>query len=256
MERIETRISFITQLENGIIRLEIKPNIELEPEDLDENFEVYKNILGEKEKGLFLIVFDKKGMSNKESRERYANKKRAKIKRAEALVVKTLAHKMESNFYKNFYRPTHPVEIFEEEEEAIKWLLQQKNVETNSYETSISYINKIAEDFIRIEVKDKAYIDSKGLLENLEVYKKLCPPSGAYFLTVFKVNNTADQDVKPLFESMERTNIKKGEAFVVAGTGNLIELDFYTSKTKKLYPTKTFTFEKDAVDWINSLRKV
>ena len=254
MKTLETRISFITQLENGIIRVEIKPNIELEPEDLDENFEAYVSVLGENKKGLFLIDFDKTGSASKESRERYANKKRANIKLAEALVVKSLAQKLESNFYKNFYRPTHPVEVFMDNKKAEEWLLKHKGFEASSYETSISYINKITDDFIRIEVKDKAFIDAKGLMENLEVYKKIIPPSGAYFLTIFKVNNTADKDVKTLFESMERTNLKKGEAFVVAGVGNLIELDFYTSNTKKLYPTETFTYEKDAVDWIRSLR--
>jgi len=120
--KVETRISFIEQLDNTIIRVEIKPNILLEPEDLDENYTAYTQQLHIKQ-GLFLLVFNPGGEANLEARIKHANKERSKIKEAEAIVIKTLAHRLGANFYKKKFKPTHPVEIFTEEKEAVDWLL-------------------------------------------------------------------------------------------------------------------------------------
>lgn len=120
--KIETRISFIEKLNNNIIRVEIKPDILLEPMDLDENYEAYTQQLNI-ENGLFLLVFKPGAEANLEARIKYANPKRSKIKKAEALVINTLAHRLGANFYKKKFKPTHPVEIFTEEKEAVDWLL-------------------------------------------------------------------------------------------------------------------------------------
>ncbi|MEQ8909938.1 MAG: hypothetical protein RIC95_12140 [Vicingaceae bacterium] len=121
----ESRISYIELLPNNLVRVEVKKDIELEPEDLDENFKIYKSLLGD-QKGLFLIVFHEGGQSNAETRAKFANNERAAIKQAEALVINNLAHRIESNFYKNVTRPDHPVEVFTEEQSAKEWLLDIK----------------------------------------------------------------------------------------------------------------------------------
>jgi len=120
--KTETRISTIELLENSIIRVEIKPDIQLESADLVENFTVYKELL-KNEKGLFLIVFKPGGETNVEAREKFANRKRAKIKLAEAMVIETLPHRIESNFYKRRFKPDHPVMVFTDEKKATDWLL-------------------------------------------------------------------------------------------------------------------------------------
>ncbi|MEQ8625904.1 MAG: hypothetical protein RJQ00_01170 [Vicingaceae bacterium] len=120
--KVETRISFIEKLNNGIIRVEIKPDIQLEPEDLDENFITYTQKLKIKH-GLFLLVFKPGGESNMEARLKYASAERFKIKKAEAIVIETLAHRLGANFYKKMFKPTHPVKVFIKEQEAIDWLL-------------------------------------------------------------------------------------------------------------------------------------
>ena len=120
--KVETRISFIEKLNNGIIRVEIKPDILLEPKDLEENYIAYTQQLDVKN-GLFQLVFNPGGEANVEARIKYANKDRSKIKKAEAIVIETLAHRLGANFYKKKFKPTHPVEIFTEEQEALDWLL-------------------------------------------------------------------------------------------------------------------------------------
>ena len=121
---IETRISYIKKLPNGIIRVETKEDVELHPDDLDENFRVYKKLFDTTAaKALFLIVCGEGGVSNIESRLKFADPERGKIKKAEAFVVVSLPHRIESNFYKRFNKPNHPVEIFSTEAAAVKWLL-------------------------------------------------------------------------------------------------------------------------------------
>lgn len=125
MMKIDTRISTIEQLENSIIRVEIKPNIIPMSSDLDENYKVYHEKL-RIDKGLFLLVFNAGSESNFEVREKYANSKRAEIKKAEALVITTLSHRIESNFYKRRFKPNHPVKVFTNEKAATDWLLTIK----------------------------------------------------------------------------------------------------------------------------------
>lgn len=251
----ESRISHISALSNGIIRVELKNNIELQPEDLDENMAIYKEILGQDEKGLFLLVFAQYGTSTKEGREKFASVERSLIKKAEALVVFTMGHRIESNFYKNFFNPKHPVRIFNNEEKALKWLLDfEKESSNGNYETSIAKIHQIESDILKVEVKENVEIDEQGLKENLAVYQKTIP-NGGYLVSVFSEFNTAGPDVKPVFESPNRTGLKKGEAFVVKGLSNRIELEYYIKRTKQLYPTEVFEDEDSALKWIKELRE-
>jgi len=251
----ESRISHISALSNGIIRVEMKNDMQLMLEDLDENFSIYKDILGNKENGLFLVVFAKEGQSSKEGREKFASPERTAIKKAEALVISTISHRIESNFYKNFFDPKHPVRLFEDEELAIKWLLSFKE-ESNvgSYETSIAHIHQIEHDILRINVKADVEINEDGLRENLAIYQKTIP-NGGYLISIFSAFNTANPNAKPAFESPNRTALKKAEAFVITGLSNRIELEYYIKRTKRMYPTEVFEDEASALVWIRQLRK-
>jgi len=251
----ESRISQISMIDHGIVRVQMKNKIELQPEDLDENMDIYKKILGEKASGLFLLVFAPEGSSSKESREKFADPERAKIKKAEALVILNVSQRIESNFYKNFFDPRHPVRVFEDEQEAIKWLSTfESQAIKGQYETSIAYISQIDKGVLKVEVKKNAEINEQGLKENLAIYQETIP-QGGYILSIFNEFNTASTDAKQAFESPNRTALKKGEAFVVSGLSNRIELEYYIKKTKQLYPSEVFEDEKSALAWIHQLKK-
>lgn len=253
-KKYESRIAHITALRNGIIRVDMKSGVELEAEDLDENMQIYEKILGKGNSGLFLLVFQSDGSSSKEGREKFASLERSKIKKAEALVINTISHRMESNFYKNFFNPKHPVRIFDNELNAIDWLLSfESESNEGKYETAIASIYQIEDDIIKIKVKQEAVIDENGLKENLAVFQQLIP-NGGYFLSIFQETNTANKDVKPSFESPNRTKLKKGEAFVIQGLSNRIELEYYIHRTKQLYPTEVFENEEDALHWLRSIK--
>lgn len=121
-EIAETEACFISQLDNGIIRVEKKLGVELYPYHLDENYRIYKEFLGEK-KGLFLVIFQVDCLGDEDFRNKAADPNRSQIKKAEALVIKSLANRLESNFYINYHKPQYPIQIFTEESKAVEWLL-------------------------------------------------------------------------------------------------------------------------------------
>lgn len=123
----------------------------------------------------------------------------------------------------------------------------------NSYETSISVIELIQPDVVRIKTKEGVIINQRGMEENLKVYKEIIP-NGAFFLSVFHISNTTDKSVKSEFESPERIKLKKAEAFVLHGLSNRIELEYHINKTRKLYPTQVFEDEQSALEWFEELR--
>lgn len=46
---------------------------------------------------------------------------------ADALVVRTLAHKLLVNFYMKNNKPEHPTKVFSDEQSAVEWLLELKS---------------------------------------------------------------------------------------------------------------------------------
>ena len=53
----------------------------------------------------------------------FANVERNKIKKAEALVVKSIEHTVEANFLLKKFNFNHPIKIFNNEEDATYWLM-------------------------------------------------------------------------------------------------------------------------------------
>ncbi len=118
---IETNISIIEELPSGIFKITIKPNVEVTPEDLDESHKILMDLTGGKP-ALFLDIFPPSSDATLEARQRFADKKRNKIKKAEAFVVQSLPHRLIAKFHMNFYKPAHNIRIFSNEEDALKWL--------------------------------------------------------------------------------------------------------------------------------------
>lgn len=118
---IETRISFIEQLDNGVIVVSTKSEVLVEPEDLDENLLVYKSLL-KGEKGLFLVILDPKGLSTDATKRKYVSKKRGSFKIAEAILLDALDHRIDINYYIKIHQPEHPVKVFNDKKTAIEWL--------------------------------------------------------------------------------------------------------------------------------------
>ena len=120
---IETRSCYINKLDEteNILRIEKKLGEDIDFDELINIDNAYRGLL-ENKSGKFLVVFAEDCSLTKEMKTKLASKERSSFKKAEALVIKTLANRIEANFYKKFYKPEHPLEIFETEAEGLRWL--------------------------------------------------------------------------------------------------------------------------------------
>lgn len=244
----QTRISKVKKLEDGIIRVEFFDNSEMRASDLDELMSLCKEMIPTGEKAFFLNVFPENISGDFEFGRISADHEINKLRKAQAIVIKNIPQRIQSAFYKNFFSLGFPLKIFNDELSAVSWLHS-----LNPIETSISTIQKIDDMILRIKVKNNVIIDEKGLKENLEIYQRLLP-DGGYFLILFNDSNTADKTAKIPFEAFDRVKLKKGEAFVIENLAHRIELEYYINKTKKLYPTKVFELEEEAIAFLNELK--
>ena len=98
---IETRSCYIEKINNEedpILRVEKKLGIEMNIDDLKEMKKVYKRLI-QNRAAKFLIVCQIDCSSKKDFMEEVSQKSRSKFKKAEAIIIKNLANRIEANFY-------------------------------------------------------------------------------------------------------------------------------------------------------------
>jgi hypothetical protein len=120
---IETKLSYITKLDSDVVRVEVRKDIEAELEDLEENYKAYQSLFTHK-KLYFLVVFNKGANTSLEVRNKFASKQRSSFKIAEAIVVESMSHKLIANFVLKVQKPTHRMQVFNNEPDALNWLLK------------------------------------------------------------------------------------------------------------------------------------
>ena len=123
LERIEFKKSVYEFREDGIIHIRIKDGIHMELED---SLEEYRFLKTKKEfiPMLFLINPGEDTSVSKEVRDFANSTTAAKITKAQAIVVNSLAHKIMANFIMRFYKTGITIRVFSNEEKAVKWLRQ------------------------------------------------------------------------------------------------------------------------------------
>lgn len=120
---IHTRIGKISLLKNGIIRVYGNPDVDIEIDDMKENDMAFNSLL-KGQAAPFLVIFGDNASISDEARNYFSDKERSKIKIAEALVTPQIHHKMIALFHCNVNKPSHPTEMFQQENEALLWLKQ------------------------------------------------------------------------------------------------------------------------------------
>ena len=118
---IKTSTANISLLENGIIRVAILDDVHLEAENLEENYNVYIDLM-EDQDAPFLIVINESATISSEGRKEYNLKTKREVRKKDALVIKSPATMLLINSQVKFCKPIIPTQAFLDEESAINWL--------------------------------------------------------------------------------------------------------------------------------------
>lgn len=122
IKEIKFNFGVIQLLSNSIVRLEIFDDVLVSLHEC----RVLNNAIGEinnNQLSRVLMVPNENTNFTSEAREFSASEEGLKFTIADALISKNLAHKILINFYLKFNKPPKPSRVFENEEEAMEWLL-------------------------------------------------------------------------------------------------------------------------------------
>ena len=120
MKILETRTAKIELVEEGIVRLRFKRDIELDKADIDDNIKASVQLTGGRHCAI-LEVTGSAGITDK-ALKFAGSKQNAKYRLANALFIRSISVKLLWNFFSYFFKPTVQNRIFTNEKEAIKWL--------------------------------------------------------------------------------------------------------------------------------------
>lgn len=120
MKTIELDKAICTLLEEGVVNVIYKDNVIIELEDVVELRKVIADLTNNK---YYVSVYEagEHTSVSKEAREISPNDIHIKNRKALAIVVKSLAQRLISNFYRNANKSSYPIKVFSSKEKALKW---------------------------------------------------------------------------------------------------------------------------------------
>lgn len=128
VEKIQTRIGSIELWDNGIVCYKIKDHVTVELEDSMQQLDFLKSKFDGKNKIPVLVQSGRYTDITKEAREFSARPESNAMTLANAVIVKTLAHRILINFMINLTRRQNmKMRMFTGKGEAIDWLLSLKS---------------------------------------------------------------------------------------------------------------------------------
>lgn len=128
---IEIDCATITLRDDGIMHVHVKIEYSLEIEQGIQIVEA-RNELAKGVSYPLLYTAEKLMIPSNEVRNYLATEERAKFIIADAFVIQSLPQRLMARLFKKLNNPVRPVEIFENEEDAIKWLTQFVKKEENA----------------------------------------------------------------------------------------------------------------------------
>ena len=127
---IDTPKATITQLDDNIIYLSFKPDVDFKLEDAIEVNNLIVDLSGNKPFLSLVDVSGRYGNITNEARNHFAKDPKTKeIRVAEALIIDNLPMRLLARFYQKVNKPSNPIKIFSTKAEAIEWLKTIYNIE-------------------------------------------------------------------------------------------------------------------------------
>jgi len=121
IKEIRTSTADISLLENGIVRVAILDDVHLEAKNLEENYDVYIDLM-EGQDAPFMIIVNESATISSDGRKEYNQKTRREVRKKDALVIKSPATMLLINSQVKFCKPIIPTQAFLDESSAINWL--------------------------------------------------------------------------------------------------------------------------------------
>lgn len=124
LDSIDLRTATFVKLEGDMIWVKYKPiDEEFTVEDAKKHSEALSELDGGVAKHL---IIDFRGVEvnfSNEAREYFAKSQdHSSLRKSQALIIDSLAHKLVANFYKKFNKPDCPVMIFNSPKDAVEWI--------------------------------------------------------------------------------------------------------------------------------------
>lgn len=127
---IETSTATVRMLDEDTILLKFKKNVTLDLDHLHENREAIFKLIGNTHVYILSIPQSDTLMS-KEFRDAFSDNTLRSFKKAEAVVINTLAQQLLSNHVQLTRQTNYPLKFFTEETSAKHWLHELKKKEPN-----------------------------------------------------------------------------------------------------------------------------
>lgn len=119
-------------------------------------------------------------------------------------------------------------------------------------ETEKVHLSFIDNSFFRVFVKENVELDLNDLDANYFFFKEHIPKEKVPFLIVFGKGATTVKGADERFTEKGRLEMKKKEALVLATLSHRIMANLYIRFVKPNHPTKIFSNENDAIEWLKA----
>lgn len=121
-QKFDTSIASIEDLGRGLIRVRVKKGVVIDEQGIKECRVVYNKVLNG-QKGLFLTIFSEFNTAERGVKAEFESGEHTDLKAAEAFVLNNVSNRIELDYYTQMTKTLYPTAVFNDEKEAIKWLL-------------------------------------------------------------------------------------------------------------------------------------
>jgi hypothetical protein len=118
---LEVRTHIIWLEDDGIVRVKVKPNIQIALQDAQVCIRAVSDVCGGKRHPALIDMRGLVGM-DREARLYFAGEETAKVESAAALIIESPLSKAIGNFFMGLNKPIIPTRLFTSEAEALAWL--------------------------------------------------------------------------------------------------------------------------------------
>lgn len=123
MNKIELDKATCELLKKGVVHVQVKMNADIDIDDILQ-IRTSNEKLADGNKYVVLFEIAEFAFVSKEAREYGGENELGKLRKAMAIVVKSMAHRLLANFFINVNKPPTPTKVFNDKEKALEWLNQ------------------------------------------------------------------------------------------------------------------------------------